>query len=36
MRVKEGARDLKREGKRGSEGQGFSSPFIGAEGEPGR
>jgi hypothetical protein len=35
-RVKEGARDLDREGKRGGEGRGFSSPFIGAEGVPRR
>jgi hypothetical protein len=28
-RVKEGAREPKREGKRGGQGRGFSSPFIG-------
>jgi hypothetical protein len=35
-RVKEGAMELGRDGKRGGEGQGLSSPFIGAEGAPGR
>jgi hypothetical protein len=34
--VKEGARELGREGKKGGEGRGFSSPFIGAKGAPGR
>jgi hypothetical protein len=32
VRVKEGARELKREGKRGSEGWGCSSPLMGLEG----
>jgi hypothetical protein len=32
VRVKEGARELEREGKRGSEGWGCSSPFIGPGG----
>jgi hypothetical protein len=37
VRAKEGAKELERErGKRGGEGRGFSSPFIGAEGETGR
>jgi hypothetical protein len=34
--VKEGLRELGREGKRGGEDRGCSSPFIGAEGAPGR
>jgi hypothetical protein len=29
-------RELKREGKRGGEGRGCLSPFIGVEGAPGR
>jgi hypothetical protein len=28
--------ELGRDGKRGGEGQGLSSPFIGAEGTPGK
>jgi hypothetical protein len=36
VRAKEGARELKREGNKGGEGRGCSSPFIGAEGAPGR
>jgi hypothetical protein len=35
-RVKEGVRELRREGKRGGEGRGCSSLFIGAEGASGR
>jgi hypothetical protein len=35
-RAKEGARELRREGKRGGEGWGCSSPFLGVEGSPGR
>jgi hypothetical protein len=31
-RVKEGMRELEREGKMGGEGRGFSSPFIGVGG----
>jgi hypothetical protein len=34
--AKEGVRELKRERKRGGEGRGCSSPFIGAEGASGR
>jgi hypothetical protein len=33
--AKEGVRELKRERKRGGEGRGCSSPFIGAEGASG-
>jgi hypothetical protein len=33
--AKEGARELRREGKRGGEGRGCSSPFIGVDGAPG-
>jgi hypothetical protein len=33
VRAKEVTRELEREGKRGGEGQGCSSPFIGAEGD---
>jgi hypothetical protein len=36
VRAKEGARELGREGERGGEGWGCSSPFIGAKGAPGR
>jgi hypothetical protein len=36
VRVKEGVKELGREGRRGGEGHGVSSPFIGAEGAPGR
>jgi hypothetical protein len=36
VRTKEGTRELGREGKRGSEGWGFSLPFMGSEGAPGR
>jgi hypothetical protein len=36
VRAKEGAKELRREGERGGEGRGCSSPFIGAEGAPGR
>jgi hypothetical protein len=35
-RAKDGTNVLGREGKRGGESQGFSSPVIGAEGAPGR
>jgi hypothetical protein len=35
-RAKEGAKEIGREGKRGSEGGGFSTPFIGVKGAPGR
>jgi hypothetical protein len=34
--VKEGPREVRREGKMGGEGQGCSLPFIGAEGALGR
>jgi hypothetical protein len=36
VRAKEGAKELRREEERGGEGWGCSSPFIGAEGAPGR
>jgi hypothetical protein len=32
VRAKEGARELEREGKRGGEGQGWSSPLTGPGG----
>jgi hypothetical protein len=35
-RVKEGTRELGRQGKRSSEGQGSSSPFIEAQRAPGQ
>jgi hypothetical protein len=35
-RAKEGTKELRREGKRGGEDRGLSSPFIGAKGVPGR
>jgi hypothetical protein len=36
MRAKERTRELWREGERGSGGRGCLSPYIGAEGAPGR